>query len=251
MESSVANLLQQAFSNCNSLADRMEIHLVDKNDIFYRKGRVLAEEVYRDVWKTENLIDGNDYAIVVSRNGAVVGNLNLQLRAGRKALKSELFFGTEHWSECFKGSSSCVAELSALALSQDLPSEIRRPIMMSLILGSQVLSRALNIQFYVTIQHEFLMRILTKSLQLPFFRNEKLTAPQGELPDDLYWNRGEFPRIFYLDTKDSEAINTCASFFSYLNVAGIQTSFLPRIKKSDLPFSTFWKNWYLEKANNN
>jgi hypothetical protein len=244
MESSVANVLQQAYLDRTALNDRMEVHLVDKNDIFYKKGRVLAEEVYRKVWNTENLIDGNDYAIVVSRNGIAIGNMNLQLRSEKKLLKSELFYGAEHWQDFFAGKPTRVAELSALALSQNLPNEVRRPIMMMLILGTQILSRALDIQFYVTIQHEFLMRILTKSLQLPFFRNEQLQMPQGKIPNDQYWNRGEFPKLYYLDTKDSNAINTCASFFSYLHVAGIQTAFLPRLKKNDLPFSTFREKWY-------
>ena len=248
MESSVANLLQQAYLGHHASTERMEVHLVDKNDIFYKKGRVLAEEVYRQVWNTEHLIDGNDYAIVVSRNGIAIGNMNLQLRSEKKLLKSELFYGQEHWQEHFQGSPTNVSELAALALSQDLQSEIRRPIMMMLILGTQILCRSLNIQFCVTIQHEFLMRILTKSLQLPFFCNEKLTRPQGQLPDDLYWNRGEFPKLHYLAPNSSETVQTCGSFFCYLHVAGIHTSFLPRIKKSDLPFSTFQKNWYAEQA---
>jgi hypothetical protein len=248
MESSVANLLQQTGLSHGSSIDRMEVHLVDKNDIFYKKGRLLAEEVYRKVWNTEHLIDGNDYAVVISRQGSVVGNMNIQLRSGRKSLKSETFFGGEHWQNYFPGSPASVAELSALAIDQKLPPEIRRPIMMMLILGTQILSRALDVQFYVTIQHEFLMRILTKSLQLPFFRNESLTRPQGQLPNDDYWNRGELPRLYYLDTKNGDAINTCASFFCYLHVSGIQTSFLPRIKKNDMPFSAFRKNWYLEQA---
>ncbi|OKH23732.1 hypothetical protein NIES593_08685 [Hydrococcus rivularis NIES-593] len=248
MESSVANLLQQTGLSQNSLTDKVEIHLVDKNDIFYKKGRLLAEEVYRKVWNTEHLIDGNDYAVVVSRQGSVVGNMNVQLRSEQKSLKSETFFGREHWQDYFFGAPTNVAELSALALDQELPSEIRRPIMMMLILGTQILSRALDIQFYVTIQHEFLMRILTKSLQLPFFRNENLTRPQGKLPSDNYWNREELPRLYYLDTKDGNAINTCASFFCYLHVSGIQTTFLPRIKKNNMSFSAFRKNWYLEQA---
>jgi hypothetical protein len=246
MESSAANFLQQASLSQNALTQRMEVHIVDKNDIFYKKGRVLAEEVYRKVWKTEHLIDGNDYAIVISQNGSVVGNINLQLRSDKRLLKSEIFFGREHWQNHFQGAPVNVAELSGLALSDDLQSEIRRPIMMMLILGTQILSRALDIQFYATIQHDFLMRILTKSLQLPFFRNDNSSLPQGKVPDDLYWNRQESPKLYYLDTKNNEAISACASFFSYLHIAGIQTSFLPRIKTNNIPFSTFRKNWYLE-----
>jgi hypothetical protein len=251
METSVANFLEQAFLSQNALASRMEVHLVDKNDIFYKKGRILAEEVYRQVWNTEHLIDGNDYAIVVSHNGSVVGNMNLQLRAEKKLLKSELFFGQEHWQEYFQGSPSNVAELSALALSQNLPNEVRRPIMMMLILGIQTLCRLKKITFLVTVQHEYLIRILTQSLDLPFVRNEMIKTPQGELPNDDYWKRKEPPKIYYLEPNGSETIDTCASFFCYLNVAGIQTSFLPRVQKSDLSFSAFRKNWDIDRATHN
>lgn len=212
MESPVANFLQQTSLTPKALTSSMEVHLVDKNDIFYKKGRVLAEDVYRQVWNTEQLIDGNDYAIVVSRHGSVVGNINLQLRAENKLLKSEIFFGQEHWQEYYQGSPVHVGEVSALALSDDLPSEVRRPIMMMLILGIQILSRYEGIKFLVTVQHEFLIRVLSKSLHLPFFCNEIVKTPQGKLPSDKYWERKELPRIYYLEPNSNQTVDTCTSF---------------------------------------
>ncbi len=57
----------------------MEIHIVDKSDIFYKKGRQLASDAYRQVWNTENLIDGNDYGVIISHQGKVIGNINIQI----------------------------------------------------------------------------------------------------------------------------------------------------------------------------
>jgi hypothetical protein len=81
----------------SSPANPLEVHPVDTGDIFYKKGRVLAESVYRQIWNTEKLLDGNDYAVVVSRDRTVVGNLNLQSRSKHGLLKSEGFFGERHW----------------------------------------------------------------------------------------------------------------------------------------------------------
>ena len=75
----------------------IETHLVEREDIFYTKGRNLAKAVYKDVWNTESLVDGNDYGIVVACNGEILGNANIQLKKPEKQLKSETFFGESHW----------------------------------------------------------------------------------------------------------------------------------------------------------
>jgi hypothetical protein len=242
MESSVANFLQPTSLTPKALPSLMEVHLVDKNDIFYKKGRVLAEDVYRQVWNTEQLIDGNDYAVVVCCNGSVVGNMNLQLRTEKKLLKSETFFGQEHWQEYYQNSSLRVSEASALALSEDLPREVRRPVMMMLIFGIQLLCRYERINVLVTVQHEFLMRILSKSLHLPFFCNESVKTTQGKVPMDNYWQRQDLPKIYYLEPNSNQTVDTCSSFFCYLHMSGLQTSFLPRIKTNPLTFSAFRKS---------
>lgn len=221
----------------------MEVHLVDKHDIFYKKGRLLAEDAYRKTWNTEHLIDGNNYAVVVSHMGKVLGNMNLQLRAEEKLLKSEKFFGQEHWSGYFRPSMTSVAELSALAVAPDLPSELSRPVMMMLILGMQSLGRLKNISLVVTVQHEFLIRVLQQGLHLPFLCNEQVKTPQGELPNDDYWNQKKSPRLYYLEPNSHQVVETCFSFFCYLNTSGISTVFYPRIHQEKLTYSAFRKSW--------
>lgn len=220
----------------------MKVHIVEKHDIFYRKGRLLAEEAYRQAWNTEHLIDGNDYAVVVSRRGKVMGNMNLQLRSQEKLLKSEGFFGREHWSGYFQPSSTIAAEVSALSISQDIPNDLSRPVMMSLILGILSLCRLQNINLLVTVQHGFLIRILKQSLYLPFIRNEKIKIPQGELPDDDYWRQKELPGLYYVEPHHPKMAEACFSFFCYLNVLGINTVFSPRVVSQKPTYSAFYKS---------
>ena len=167
-----------------SVSPSLEVHLVHKGDIFYTKGRKLAENVYRQIWGTEGLVDGNDYGIVVSQNGTVLGNLNIQLRKPEKLLKSESFFCKKHWRHYFYTSNTDIAEASALAIAKDAPAHLRRPIIMMLISGLQTLCRLEGVRYLVTIQHDYLLRILTKSLHLPFFKNQIVKQPQAEIPQD-------------------------------------------------------------------
>ncbi|MGB5596094.1 MAG: hypothetical protein WBM32_20995 [Crocosphaera sp.] len=241
-----------------SLPSSMEVHLVDKNDIFYKKGRVLAEDIYRTVWNTENLIDGNDYGVVVMHNNDIVGNMNLQVKQNGKSLKSEIFFGEKHWQPYWGDfvTSTNIAEVSALAIDDDIAKEIRRPVMMMLILGMQNLCRLQNIEYLVTIQHEFLIRILRKTLDLPFWRNESVTIPKENLPKDDYWNRHQHPGLYYLEPLSFAVTDACYSFLSYLTSSGIQTSLIPRPnlthgEKTYNQFRRSWKNKALVKSTPN
>lgn len=230
------------------LASPMEVHIVDKQDIFYKKGRVLAEQAYRRTWNTENLIDGNDFAVVVSQKGKVIGNINIQLRYKENFLKSEKFFGKEHWNHYFNPSSDSVAEISALAIAEDIPSDLSRPIMMMLILGILSLCRLKGISLLITVQHEFLIRILKQGLHLPFIRNEQIKRPQGEVPNDDYWNQKTSPRLYYIEPNSYPVVETSFSYFCYLNTAGISTVFYPRIQqKEQLTYSAFRKSYSSEQ----
>lgn len=223
----------------------IETHIVEREDIFYTKGRNLAKAVYKDVWKTENLVDGNDYGIVVVCNGKVLGNANIQIKKPEKALKSEKFFGASHWKNYFQVSNSEIAEISALAVSQDAPSELRRPVMMMLITGLQNLCRIKGIKQLATVQHGYLVRILTKSLHLPFYKNEVVNEPLADVPDDNYWKRVSSPAIYYLEPLSINVIEACYSFLSYMNVAGVQTAFYPRVKVDSKPsYAAFSKSWF-------
>jgi hypothetical protein len=230
--------------NVNSNPMLLEAHIVDKRDIFYSKGRILAKNVYKKVWNTENLLDNNHYAIVVSFNRNVLGNLNIQLKKEENPLKSELFFGLEHWQSYFQVKGHQIAEISALAIAADAPIHLRKPIMMMLIKGLQNLCGLLGIKYLVTIQHEYLVRILTKTLHLPFIKNTVVTQPLKEIPNDNYWKRERPPAIYYLETLGKKTLETCQSFFCYLNFLGIQTAFYPRITNCyPLSYAAFRKNW--------
>ena len=222
----------------------LETHLVEREDIFYTKGRNLAKTVYKEVWNTENLVDGNDYGIVVACNGKVLGNANIQLKKPGKLLKSEKFFGESHWEDYFEVSDFEIAEISALAVSQDAPAEMRRPIMMMLIVGIQNICRMTGVKQIATVQHDYLIRILTKSLKLPFFRNQTIEQPQSaDLPDDDYWRRVKPPALYYLDPLGNEGVQACYSFLNYLHMSGTQTSFYPRLKHNQkLSYAAFCKS---------
>lgn len=231
--------------NAEQWASSLEVHIVPRTDLFYRRGRTLAEEVYGQVWGTPSLIDGNHYGAIVTCGDVPIGNVNIQTKNGDDdLLKSEMLFGRHHWHPDIRDGSSCIAEISGLAIATDVPNHLRRPAMMMLILGLQMLSRSFGIRHYVTIQRASLIRVLTSSLQLPFQRNERIVRPIAETPRDRYWSEGPSPRLYYLDLTSAQAIDSCASFFCYLSASGWQTAFYPRINNGlDTSFSAFRRAW--------
>ncbi|MDJ0632241.1 MAG: hypothetical protein QNJ34_03515 [Xenococcaceae cyanobacterium MO_188.B29] len=222
----------------------LEVHLALKGTTLYNQGRSLAENVYRQIWGTENLLDGNDYAVVVCRNGKALGNLNIQFKHSEKSLlKSEVFFGERHWQDYKSSHHSKIAEISSLAMAQDIPKELRRPTMMTLILGIHLICCLEDINFLVTVQHDYLIRILSKSLRLPFFRNEIRRNPQGKVPNDNYWAREKSPRLYYLAPNNIQTINACASYLNYLPTTKIESSYFAGVRAGCLSYSTFPQNW--------
>ncbi|MEM6445610.1 MAG: hypothetical protein AAF704_03480 [Cyanobacteria bacterium P01_D01_bin.123] len=227
-------------------AASLEVHIVPRADLFYRRGRTLAQEVYNEVWGTDALIDGNQYGAIVTCGGIPIGNVNIQTKRDESdLLKSENLYGCNHWHPEIRDCAEAIAEISGLAISVDVPQHLRRPAMMMLILGLQMLSRSLDIRHYVTIQRDSLIRVLTSSLQLPFRRNERIVTPVAETPSDRYWCDGQVPRLYYLELASSQAIDACASFFCYLSAAGWQMAFYPRINSSlnTASFSKFRRSW--------
>ena len=221
----------------------LSVHIVEKEDIFFSKGHNLAQAVYQEVWNTENLVDGHDYGIVVTYNGKVLGNANLQIKKPGKLLKSEVFFGKSHWKEYFEVSELEIAEISALAVSKNAPAQMRRLILMMLIVGIQNLCRIINVRQIATMQHDYLIRILTKALHLPFYRNETIEQPQAtNLLHDDYWKKIEPPALYYLDPLGNEVTAACYSFLNYIHLSGMQTSFSPRLNNiHKLSYATFCK----------
>ncbi len=220
----------------------IEVHLVDKNDVFYQKGRILAEDVYRQVWNTDHLMDGNDYGAVVVCNNTVIGNMNLQTRNRQNLLKSEVFFQPKHWEDYLSIPPENIAELSGLSVSQDLPVESRQLVLMILILGASTISHRLEVNVWATVQRKALNRILAKRFRLSFISNTQVIRPQKEVPKDKYWDSSEMPQIHYLDLKNEQNINSFSLFYAYLHLQGINLKFLPRFRSLSMPFSTFYNS---------
>lgn len=220
---------------------KMDIHLVNQNDIFYKKGRALANQVYNQVWGTEKLIDDNDYGIVITNQGEVVGNLNIELKKEDKPIKSEKFFGEKHWQCCCDVPNENIFEISGLSIGKDVHPELRQPILMLLMFSKYTLVRSLGKNFGVSVQRKALNRIITKHLHLPFFSNPEITQVQGEVPQDAYWQDGENPQLYYLDYTDPQTIESMNSYLFYLNSVGIQTSFMSRFHPQPTSYAQFRK----------
>jgi hypothetical protein len=234
---------RQESQHPNNPAAALEIHVVDKNDIFYPRGRLLARSVYKHKWKTENLVDSNDYGIVIISEGRVIANMNIQMGSSRP-LKSEKFFSQKHWKHYFDVPREEMVEISGLSIDQNVDSDLRYPLIMLLSLTAYNLTRSLGVKVWTTVQLKVLNRILTKRLHLPFFTNEFVRDIQGQVPNDNYWNGVDMPKLYYLDLASPATIDIFNSFFSYLNLLGIKTSFLPRYTKTSYPsFSSFRQTW--------
>lgn len=226
----------------NVLSSPIEVHLVDKNDVFYHKGRILAEDVYRQVWKTENLVDGNDYGIVVVSNNTVVGNVNLQVKDHQEPLKSETFFKEKHWEYYFDRSSERIAELSGLSASQDISPEARKVVSMILFLGLHISCQSLGLDLLVTVQRKALNRILSKRFNFLFVTNQHIIRPQQQVPNDKYWKSSEIPQLHYFDVKHPQNVNSLSLSYAYLHLKGLNVKFLPRFRSSSMSYSTFCNN---------
>ncbi len=218
------------------LSSPIEVHLVDKNDVFYHKGRILAEDVYRQVWNTENLVDGNDYGIVVVSNNTVVGNVNLQLKNSQTPLKSETFFREKHWEYYFNTSSERIAELSGLSASQEISPEARKIVSIILFLGLHISCKSLGIDLLVTVQRKALNRILSKRFNFIFVTNQHIITPQKQVPNDKYWKSSEMPQLHYLNVKSTHNINSMNRSSHYLDLKGIDVEFLPRLRTSSTAY---------------
>jgi hypothetical protein len=227
----------------------LNIEIVSKGQELYDEGRKLANYMYSKIWNTKCLIDDNDFGIVVTLSNQIVGNVNLQIKNDESCkLHSELFFSERHWQQYLNIADVKIAEISGLCVLDTIPQFMSRPVIMGLVYGLHLLHNSLQIRYLTTIQHEYLIRILQKSLNLPFFRNEIITCPQGQVPDDNYWKRDKLPGIYYIDGYSTECIKACASLFCYLNIAGYHTQISSGKYIDGISYSTFWKKWDSRKV---
>ena len=234
---------RSTFVDVLNYVDDFHIFIVSKQDPIYHEGRQIAKIMYNQVWGTENLLDNNDYGTVVFWKDSAIANINIQLRGQNNYLKSELFFQKEHWQPYFSLDEYALAEISGLAISDQLPSSLSRPVLMMLILGLRILRYSLNVRFYTTIQHDFLIKILNKNLNLAFQINELINCPGQTIPEDCYWQQKKRPKLYYLDTHNPQCINACDSYFYYLNFLGYRLSFHSQITENKVHYSQFWKSW--------
>jgi hypothetical protein len=205
----------------------LKVEIVPKNHPFYQQGRKLAQLMYRKIWQTENLIDDNDYAIVVFDGNCAIANVNIQLKHPQTLLKSEQFFSPKHWQSYLSVVESEIAEISGLAISDALASSLSRPVLMAMIIGLKMLLDVKHLKVYTTIQHKFLIRVLTQGLKLPFFINP--IRPGSDIPNDNYWRREEPPRIYYLEGKNREVSAACNSFWDFFERANLKILFNSRL----------------------
>lgn len=224
----------------------LEVYIVSREDDFYELGRNLTENVYEKVWQTQTFLDNNDYGIIVVCDGEIIGNVNMQLKQAG-LLNSERFFVPSHWTEYFETENTKIAEISGFAVSQNIPKNLSNPTKMLLITGLQQLCRIKVIKNIITIQHEFLVRILNKRFGLPLTKNTRVTIPDNiSLPNCNYWNSTKIPAIYYLNPLSSEFSCICYSFLTYLSLElEIQPLFRFRINfNSQSSYSKFYKNYY-------
>jgi hypothetical protein len=215
--STLTKSAQRSFVLYNNL---LKIEIVPKNHPFYQQGRMLAQLMYQKVWQTDKLIDDNDYGIVVFFGHEAIANVNIQLKKPNTLLKSEKFFHPLHWQNYLSVAESEIAEISGLAISDALASSLSRPVLMAMIIGLKMLLDVLQLKVYTTIQHKFLIRVLTQGLKLPFFINP--IRPGRDLPNDNYWTRKEPPRIYYLEGKNREVSAACNSFWDFFEGANLR-----------------------------
>lgn len=217
-----------------------QVYLVRKEDIYYQKGRVLAQQVYNSVWNTEYLVDNNDYAVVVEYNNRIVGNMNIQLRREDNQIKSEIFFQPEHWQHYFDIPATKTVEISGLAIAEDTPSEIRQSVLMLLLHGGFIMTKSLGIRCWSTIQHKMLYLLITRRLGLPFLANEKIIHPSPNVPNDDYWQGSKRPGIYYLNLDDYQTSHIFNLFFCHLMMDN-NVKFLSRFQPNSVHFTSFCK----------
>jgi hypothetical protein len=234
------HLYENQHSFISSFVNTFKVYIVDRNHELYQQGRKLAQSMYHKVWQTENLLDNNDYGVVVFQRDSVIANVNIQLKHNNTLFKSEQFFARQHWHGYLNVKDSELAEISGLAISDQIPSSLSRSVLMTVVLGLRMLLNSLGLKAYITIQHQFLIRVLCKSLNLPFEVNKTITTPQINVPNDNYWNRKEAPKIYYFDNLNAQAIAACNSLIERLKIAGIKTKFFMKtipVNRSYFSFS--------------
>jgi hypothetical protein len=248
--------------------DKFCTYLVSKGDFFYRVGRKIASNAYCKAWQTVNLLDENDFGVVILLNDRPAANINLQLKKETNLLKSEKFFQPHHWLSSFQVEEG-IAELSALAIDTKVAFKQRLSIFKALILGVtrytaversstprrlpkkfgstggrclrvtriprvNSLCCAHSIQLLATVQHQATIKLFSQGLGLKLIKNQEAEISPANLPNDNYWTANIPPALYYLLPTHIENQAKCAHFFSELQLAQAQTTFVNHLKPAIL-----------------
>lgn len=187
----------------------------------FQSGQDVAQRMYRKVWNTPAYATKGAYAVVVSTlvsdGWHPVANVNFVTQETQNLLPSELIFGERNWESEGVDEKTGIAEICGLAIDDATPAEMRRGVLMMLSMGLQSIAVHTDTRWLITIQHEFLIRILRQSLGLPFRRTRQQMRTDAPLPKDDYWSRAVMPGLYLLDSHDPASRSACENFFYYLN----------------------------------
>jgi hypothetical protein len=213
----------------------------------FQSGQDVAQRMYRKVWNTPSYSSRGSYAVVVASRVTEawhpVANVNFVLRETQSLLPSELIFGERNWASAGVDDESRIAEICGLAINDATPVEMRRGVLMMLSMGVQSIAMHTDIRWIITIQHEFLIRILRQSLGLPFRQIRQQMLTDAPLPKDDYWSRDVMPGLYLLDSHDPASRSACESFFYYLNGMQMTLQMTSCLNFSQRGYAGFRRQW--------
>lgn len=213
----------------------------------FQRGQDVAQRMYRKVWNTPSYSPRGSYAVVVASRVTEawhpVANVNFVLRDTQSVLPSELIFGERNWVSAGVGDECRIAEICGLAINDVTPVEMRRGVLMMLSMGIQSIAMHTDIRWIITIQHQFLIRILRQSLGLPFRQIRQQIRADTPLPKDDYWSRDVMPGLYLLDTHDPASRSACESFFYYLNGMQMSLQMTSCLNFSQRSYAGFRRQW--------
>ena len=213
----------------------------------FELGQAVAQKMYNKAWDTESYSSKGDYAVVVfmktRKTWEPIANLNCALKNSRKKLPCESIFTGQPWVEEGINNDNQLAEICGLAIDDLTPPEMRRAVLIMLSMGLQAIAVHSNTRWLLTIQHEYLIRILRKSLGLPFTKTDSTVTKDASLPNDQYWNQTVMPCLYILDSRDQVTRAACESFFYYLSSLNIGLQITNKVSSGQQSYSGFKRQW--------
>ncbi|CAE21752.1 hypothetical protein PMT_1577 [Prochlorococcus marinus str. MIT 9313] len=213
----------------------------------FMKGQSVAQKMYNKAWNTESYLSKGAYAVVIfmRKNGEwnPIANLNCALKNSNNKLPCEQIFGERNCEAAGVEDETQIAEICGLAIDDATPTEMRRAVLMMLSMGLQSIAMHTKIRWVLTVQHEFLIRILKESLGLPFMKTASEVDKKVSLPKDEYWSRNVMPRLYLLDSHHQATRAACESYFYYLSSLNITLQIRNSVGITHQSYSGFKRQW--------